>query len=98
MDQSTLSYQDMLEISSQLASCANEMQSNLDEIKTQFNKIGEGDVWSGSAAAEAKSTFDKLSAKFPDFVAAVKDCSDYLNKVVDLYQSVDNQATSSSQV
>lgn len=94
MDQSTLSYQEMLDISSQLASCANEMQINLDEVKNQFNKIGEGDIWSGSAAAEAKATFDKLSAKFPEFVTAVKDCSDYLNKVVNLYQSVDNQATS----
>lgn len=92
MDQSTLSYEEMLEISTQLSTCANEMQSELDQIKSEFGKIGEGDIWSGTAAAEAKQTFDKLSAKFPEFVTAVQECSDYLAKVVDLYQSVDSQA------
>lgn len=96
MDQSKLTYEEILEISNQLASCAQDMEANLDEIKNQFNKIGQENVWSGTAAAEAKATFDRLSAKFPEFSQSVRDCSSHLSKVVDLYQTVDNQAASSS--
>lgn len=92
MQGSTLSYDEIQEISSQLSKCSKEMESNLDEIRTEFNKVGQDNVWSGSAAAEAKATFDRLSAKFPEFVTAVRECSDYLAKVVEIYKSVDDQA------
>lgn len=92
MDQSVLTYETMTEISTRLSELSGNMESELNQVKTQFDKIGGEDVWSGTAASEAKTTFDKLSAKFPEFVTAIAECSEYIARVVDLYQSVDNQA------
>ena len=90
MDFSKLSYEQVTAISNELHNSSNEMNSLLDEMKTLFAKIGEDNVWSGTAASSAKETFDALSAKFPEFYEAVSDCSKYLNSVVANYQSVDS--------
>ena len=50
-------------------------------------------MWSGTAASETKATFDKLSAKFPEFSQSVNDCYKYLLSVVENYKSVDSMVT-----
>ncbi len=93
MNFSKLSYGQIQNISSQLKSDADSMQKILEEVKNQFAKIGDGETWSGTAAASAKGSFDTLSAKFPDFYNAINDCSTYLVSVVENYQSVDAAVT-----
>lgn len=90
MDFSKLSYAEVTAASNELNSAANDMNALLDEIKMLFSKIGEDNVWSGTAASNAKELFDTLSAKFPEFYQAVSDCSKYLNSVVANYQAVDS--------
>ncbi len=87
---SKLSYEQIMAASNELNSASNEMNSLLGEMKMLFSKIGEENVWSGTAASSAKETFDALSAKFPEFYEAVSDCSKYLNSVVENYRSVDS--------
>ncbi len=90
MDFSKLSYEQVTAAANELNNASNDMNTLLNEMKTLFSKIGEENVWSGTAASTAKETFDALSAKFPEFYQAVNDCSKYLNSVVENYQSVDS--------
>ena len=93
MDFSKLSYSQVTSLAEQLNSSASQMESLLTEIKNLFAKIGSEDVWSGTAAATAKETFDVLSSKFPEFSLAINDCYKYLMSVVANYQSVDHMVT-----
>ena len=77
----------------QLNSASSQMESLLTEVRTLFEKIGNDDVWSGTAASQTKETFDTLSAKFPEFSQAVNDCYRYLLSVVENYKSVDSMVT-----
>lgn len=86
---SKLSYEQVVSAANELNTASNEMNTLLNEMKMLFSKIGEENVWSGTAASSAKETFDALSAKFPEFYEAVNDCSKYLNTVVENYRSVD---------
>ncbi len=86
---SGLTYEGINQIANDLKSKANDMNTTLNEIKGQMNKIGQDSVWSGTAASKDKEEFDKLSKKFPEFYDAVKNCSDYLLKIVERYQAVD---------
>mgnify|MGYP000403522572 CR=1 FL=1 len=93
MDFSKLSYSQVQAMADQLNSSSTQMESLLTEIKTLFDKIGSDEVWSGTAASETKATFDKLSAKFPEFSQSVNDCYKYLLSVVENYKSVDSMVT-----
>ena len=90
MDFSKLTYSEIQSLANQLSSSASSMENVLNEVKTLFGNIGQDDVWSGTAAAHTKETFDKLSAKFPEFSQSVDDCSKYLLTVVENYKSVDD--------
>lgn len=90
MDFSRLSYDQVIAASNELKSASNDMNTLLDEMKNLFSKIGEDNVWSGTAASNAKELFDTLSAKFPEFYQAVSDCSEYLSSVVANYQAIDS--------
>ena len=90
---SGLSYSQIESISNQLNTKASSMESLLNNISTQLKKVGDEGTWSGTAASAAFEEFDKLMQKFPEFSAAVKDCSTYLNKVVATYKSVDSKIT-----
>ncbi len=89
MNRSTLSYQQIISIATQLHNSASAMEDNLNNLKALFNKVGNDDVWSGTAAAATKDEFDKLSAKFPEFSQAIDDCYKYLQSVVETYKNVD---------
>ena len=89
MDFSKLSYGEVQSLADQLNSSSTQMESLLNEIKNLFEKIGNDEVWSGTAAAQTKETFDTLSSKFPEFSQSVNDCYKYLISVVENYKSVD---------
>ena len=93
MDFSKLSYGEIQGKANELSNSAKRMEDLLNEIKALFGRVGNDDVWSGTAAGQTKETFDKLSAKFPEFIIAVEKCSRYLNSVVDQYKQVDRMAT-----
>ena len=89
MDFSKLSYSQVQSLADQLNSSSTQMESLLTEIKALFEKIGNEEVWSGTAAPQTKEVFDTLSAKFPEFSKSVNDCYRYLISVVENYKSVD---------
>jgi len=91
MSFSKLSYADIQSRAQELNTAATNMQQILTEVETQFAKIGNDDTWSGTAASSAKENFDALKSKFPEFYQSVTDCSTYLNRVVENYQSVDTK-------
>ncbi len=82
MAQISLSKEKVASISEQLNSTSGQMESLLSEIEVLYNKIGTEGIWSGTAAQSAKEAFAQLSAKFPEFSLAVKDCANYLSTVV----------------
>ena len=89
MDFSKLSYSQVQSLAEKLNTSSTTMETLLSEIKTLFEKIGNEEVWSGTAAAQTKDQFDVLSAKFPEFSSAVNDCYKYLLTVVENYKAVD---------
>ncbi len=93
MDFSKLSYGQVQSMAEQLNSSSTQMEALLNEIKALFDKIGNDDVWSGTAASTTKDTFDQLSAKFPEFSQSINDCYKYLMSVVENYKSVDSMVT-----
>lgn len=93
MDFSKLTYGEIISLSDQLNSSSAQMESLLNEIKALFGNVGNDEVWSGTAAATTKETFDRLSAKFPEFSKSVEDCSKYLVSAVDNYKRVDDMVT-----
>lgn len=93
MDFSKLSYGQVQSMAEQLKTSSDTMETLLNEIKALFDKIGTDDVWSGTAAAATKETFDQLSAKFPEFSQSISECSTYLVSMVENYQSVDSMVT-----
>ena len=91
---SGLSYNQISEIASNLDSKATTMESLLNAIKGELNKVGsEGASWSGTAAAAAFEEFNKLIVKFPEFKQAINDCASYLRQTVATYQNVDKVVT-----
>ena len=54
-------------------------------------------VYDSETASELYAAFDKMKAKFPDFIKSVSDCSNYLsNTVAPAYEKV--EATASSKI
>ena len=52
-------------------------------------------VYSSETADELYAAFDKMKAKFPDFIKSVTDCSNYLSKTVaPAYEKVEKTASS----
>ena len=78
-------------IANQLSTKASSMESLLNSVSEQLNKVGNEGTWSGTSASAAYEEFNKLMQKFPEFYEAVQNCSKYLNKVVQTYKSVDSQ-------
>lgn len=70
MNGSTLTYSQIISVSSNLNSYAREMQAILDEITSLASRLGNEDVWAGNAAMESKQKFNAVSAKFADFYKA----------------------------
>ena len=63
MDFSKLSYGQVQAMADQLHGSATEMENTLTEIKTLFERVGNDDVWSGTAASTTKERFDELSSR-----------------------------------
>ena len=92
MDFTKLSYSQITSLAEQLNSTANQMEAVLDKVKSLFNSVGTDDVWSGTAAAETKASFDEVAAKFPQFSESVREAYEYLLTVVQSYKDVDKLA------
>ena len=93
MDFSKVEYEEVETSADELRTSASNMETVLNEIKMQFDKIGTDEVWNGTAAAQAKARFDELSSKFPKFSEAVNNYATYLHNSVENYRSVDTSAT-----
>lgn len=91
MNGSTLTYEKITTISSNLNTYARDMQTILDEIVSLLSKVGNEEVWGGTAAMESKAKFDSLNAKFADFYKAVTDEANHLSTVVANYQKADKE-------
>lgn len=98
MNGSNLTYGQISEISSNLKTYASNMEDTLNQVKNLFNKVGQEDVWAGTSATAAKEEFDSLAARFPEFITAVNECSNYLSQVVANYQAADKEVMSQNQV
>ena len=86
---SGLSYGEINNIATQLDSKATSMETILNAVTTELNKVGNDGTWSGTAASAAKEEFDALKAKFPEFKQAINSCAKYLRQTVERYQAVD---------
>ena len=86
---SGLTYDEIQGIAADLLSKASEMEIILSAVTAEFNKVGNEDTWSGTAASTAKAEFDALKAKFPEFKSAVDECAKYLNTTVERYKATD---------
>ncbi|MBO6145374.1 MAG: WXG100 family type VII secretion target [Bacilli bacterium] len=93
MNGSTLTYEQINAASSNLNQYATEMQAILDEIVSYLSRIGNDDVWSGTAAMASKEKFNTLQAKFGDFYKAVTDEANHLATVVENYKKADTQVS-----
>lgn len=93
LDFSHVSYEQVKTIADELHTSATTMESLLIEIKTLFDKIGADGVWTGTAASNAKESFDLLSSKFPEFSEAINDCCTFLNRAMERYQGIDQKIT-----
>ena len=91
MNGSTLTYSQIISVSSNLNSYAREMQAILDEITSLASRLGNEDVWAGNAAMESKQKFNAVSAKFADFYKALTDEAAHLSSVVENYKKADSQ-------
>lgn len=87
---SGLSYGEIGNIATQLDSKATSMETILNAVTSELNKVGNDGTWSGTAASAAKEEFDALKAKFPEFKQAINSCAKYLRTTVERYQAVDN--------
>lgn len=87
-----LTYQDLLNAGDSLGIYATNMETLLNAIKTNIDKIGTEGIWSGTAAENAKAKFNEIALKFDEFHEAITSCKNYLNKVVENYQAADQAA------
>lgn len=84
-----VSAQRMREIANELKDAAARMEENLTHIKEMMEKVGEADIWAGTAANNSREEFDRLSAYFPSFSEAVLDCSKGLEQLAANYDNAE---------
>ena len=82
---------------------ANDLTKSANTLDTLLNSDLTGvinrvkNVYDSETASELYAAFDKMKAKFPDFIKSVNDCSNYLsNTVAPAYEKV--EATASSKI
>lgn len=92
----TFSSQGCRAAASDLTKSANTLDTLLNSDLTGIiNKVK--NVYDSETASELYAAFDKMKAKFPDFIKSVTDCSNYLsNTVAPAYEKV--EATASSKI
>ncbi len=92
----TFSSQGCRAAAAELTKSANTLDSLLNsDLTGVINKVKT--VYDSETASELYAAFDKMKAKFPDFIKSVTDCSNYLaNTVAPAYEKV--EATASSKI
>lgn len=92
MDFTKVSYQQILNLSSELNTCAINLDMILNvELKELFDKIGDENFWSGNSAQKLNEELNTLKEKFPKFSSDIKSVSINLTKLVEEYQRADNE-------
>ena len=79
---------------SQLASAASTIDTLLNtDLTNVMDRVKS--AYDSETASELYAAFDKMKAKFPDFIKSVNDCSNYLsNTVAPAYEKVESTASS----
>jgi len=63
------------------------------ELTSVINKVKS--AYDSETASELYAAFDKMKAKFPDFIQSVSECSNYLENVVaPAYETLEKTASS----
>ncbi len=90
----TFSSQGCKQASSDLSGSANTLNTVLNQDLT--NIIGQvKGVYDSETARQLYAAFDKMKEKFPDFIDAITDCSNYLENVVaPAYEKIESEAAS----
>lgn len=90
----TFSSQGCRAAATDLTKSANALDSLLNsDLTGVINKVK--NVYDSETASELYAAFDKMKAKFPDFIKSVTDCSNYLsNTVAPAYEKVESTASS----
>ena len=88
-----INYEQVEAIANKMKNSAGSMEQILGEVRALFNQIGNGEVWSGTAASYAKEKFDQLSSKFPNFYSATNECYNHLMSVIENYKNVDSRVS-----
>lgn len=90
----TFSSQGCRAAANDLNKAANTLDTLLNnDLTGVINKVK--NVYESETASELYAAFDKMKAKFPDFIKSVTDCSNYLsNTVAPAYEKVESTASS----
>ena len=90
----TFSSQGCRAAANDLNKSANTLESLLNsDLKIVIDNVKK--VYDSEAASDLYDAFDKMKAKFPDFIKSVTDCSNYLNNTVaPAYEKVESTASS----
>lgn len=82
-------------------SAANELTKSANTIDALLNSDLTGvinkvkNAYDSETASELYAAFDKMKAKFPDFIKSINDCSNYLsNTVAPAYEKLESTASS----
>ena len=92
-DYTSLSYEKMNEYSNELGFVSGALEENLNEVKALINKIGDSDVWAGTAAEKSKEAILEFATQFPMFVQSINECKEALDKIVSNYEEADSVVT-----
>lgn len=84
-----LSYEQIRAAAARLKQNANNMQSLLNDVKSQMQKVNTEGVWKSQSAQKTYDTFEELSSKFPSFYEKVMSYADFLEKTVQAYEAAD---------
>ena len=93
----TFSSKGCIDAANQLRNSAKNLDRILNtDLTTTINSTKE--VYRSETADELYAFFDKMKAKFPDFIQAINSCSNYLsNTVAPAYEKLEATATSKIQ-
>ena len=88
MGEFSITYEEVLNISTSMKSAADKMSDILADVSNKMNEVY-GEAWQSSASETHMGEFKRIEARFQDFYGKVQDCAQYLDKVVELNRQAD---------
>lgn len=86
---STLNYVEIDAKAELLKTASNNIATELNVVKSELDKIGSEEVWSGNSANETREEVQVLIEKFPMFSEKIDDCYAFLKKAAAGYAQLD---------